>query len=318
MSAADPSVLRMACSAETTTAADPADAHQVSQWLDRLNVSARTETAARLAGGQSKARVYLLELDGDRCVLKVTDSQRWRPQALREMRLYRELAPDLPISIPRLLGSTVVAEGVAVLISAHGRRTAAIEWSDDQFINAAVQAAELHRHGRYSPPPKWVHQVRSADEQSVARAAAAWHHLGHPAIAEQVRSLVADVTGLLMRAAPTLIHGDCHADNLLTSGEAGLVWVDWQEVTTGAGPEDLAFLLQRAEFDGSRPPRAAMTAAYKAGSDSLLEGSVERLLLAAELRLLLLEWPHFLPHGDNRQQETMLSRLHEARQQWAG
>jgi aminoglycoside phosphotransferase (APT) family kinase protein len=51
-----------------------------------------------------------------------------------------------------------------------------------------------------------------------------------------------------------LIHGDLHAGNLLRDAEGASVWADWQEVGIGQGPEDLALLWQRAEFDGADRP----------------------------------------------------------------
>lgn len=293
------------------------DADRLGPWLARLNVCLSSAGVVRLDGGQSKASVFLLETAGDRCVLKVTVSRRWRPQALRELRFYRELAPRLPIPVPRLLGSIVVREGVALLISAHGHRTAANEWPHDQWTTVAAQAAALHRQSRSSAPPRWARRPSDPDPRSISRAVAAWQHLDHPAIAAKVPGLVTDVTRLLAQAPPTLIHGDCHVDNLLTCDEGGVVWVDWQEVTTGAGPEDLALLWQRAEFDGARPPRSAMITAYEAGLGATVGGSLERLMLAAELRLLLLEWPHFLPYGSASQRGTMLSLLQSVHEQWA-
>ena len=51
-----------------------------------------------------------------------------------------------------------------------------------------------------------------------------------------------------------LIHGDCHAENFLVADDGALVWVDWQAVGAGNGPEDLALLWQRAEFNGAEVP----------------------------------------------------------------
>jgi Ser/Thr protein kinase RdoA (MazF antagonist) len=307
----------MASSSDLNAALPQGDAQAVDEWLDRLNVRLScTSTASLLAGGQSKAAVYLVARGWERYVLKVTTSDRWRSQAIRELQFYQDVAPSCPLPVPALLASTVVQEGICLLMSAHGQRVCATDWSKDQWIYAAAQAGELHRHGQSLEPPDLVRRVNQPDPEAIGQAATAWIKLGHPEIADYLPSLLVEVTRALIQAPMTLIHGDCHVDNLLIHDGGELVWVDWQEVSAGAGPEDLALLWQRAEFDGARPPRAAMTAAYIAGLGTMLDGSVEQLMLAAELRLLLLEWPHFLPHGDSQQQQTMLRRLHKARQEW--
>jgi hypothetical protein len=58
-----------------------------------------------------------------------------------------------------------------------------------------------------------------------------------------------------------------------------------------------------------------MMAAYADARKMTLDA---RMLLAAELRLLLLEWPTFLPYGDEHQRKMMVDHLLDAQHQWAG
>lgn len=290
------------------------DQHDLAiRWLDRLGV--RHGRVMRLAGGRSKADLFLLRNGAEGCVLKVTTSDSWRAQALRELRFYQYLATTLPIPVPRLLAFAVTSEGVCLLMSAHASGMTATDWSHKQWMEAATEAGQLHRHGRSLRPPAWLRRRSGFTEKAVLQAVDQWHKLGHPTLAEQLPELVAEVSRVLGRAQPTVIHGDCHVENLLASGEV-ITWVDWQEVAAGAGPEDLALLWQRAEFDGALPPRTDMIAAYQEALGPASNKSLERQVLAAELRLLLVEWPHFLPYGDSRQQETMLQRLEHTRQRW--
>ena len=261
--------------------------------------------------------MFLLETDGGNQVLKVTTSGVSRPQANRELRFYQDLAPMLSIRVPELLAATVVDEGVALLMSAHGPSTRARQWSSGRWMEAAVQAGRLHRDAGNAAHPTWLIGVAEPSRDAVTRAEEQWRTLGHPAIADQLPGLLAEATRLLRQAQPTIIHGDCHVENLLRSVEGDLVWVDWQEVTLGAGPEDLALLWQRAEFDGARPPRSDMMKAYCEARGRVLDEPLERMVLAAELRLLLAEWPHFLPYGQERQQATILRRLRETQHRWA-
>ena len=294
---------------------EPGDADVVGRWLKLLDVRWSPASVLRLAGGNSAAGVFLLETDGEPCVLKVTASASWRTRAEHELRFYQELAPTLPIPVPELLAVTVVQEGVGLLLSAHGERAAASKWSFDLWREAAAQAGKLHRHCRSDGPPAWLPRAPRPSHVAVTRAVAQWVKLGHHVIADHLPDLLAEVTQVLEQAEPTIIHGDCHVENLLPA-EGRLVWVDWQQITTGAGPEDLALLWQRAEFDGARPPRAEMMTAYRDALGTVIDEPLEQLVLAAELRLLLLEWPHFLPYGDERQQETMLKELQDVQHRW--
>jgi len=107
-----------------------------------------------------------------------------------------------------------------------------------------------------------------------------------------------------------LVHGDLHAGNLLRAPDGELVWTDWQEVGLGQGPEDLALLWQRAEFDGADPPRAAMLATYAAARGIPHDDTLVQATVAAEIRLLLLDWPVFLQHADPDRRALMRRRLH--------
>ena len=265
----------------------------------------------RLAGGRSAAGVFLLETDGRRLVLKVSTSDTWKPKAHKEMRFYEELAPTLPILVPELLAATTSEVGVCLLMSAHDQSGKAGDWSDARWVEAASQAGRLHRYAEYADLPAWLHR---APEPPVTRAVEQWISLGYPQIADELPRVVPELTQRLAEAPPTLIQRDCHVENFLLSAEGELIWADWQEVGLGAGPEDLALLLHRAEFDGARPPRAEMMAAYSEARKVTLD---ERTLLAAELSLLLVEWPHFLPYGDEHQRQTMIDHLLDAQHRWA-
>ncbi|GIF69572.1 hypothetical protein Ais01nite_76070 [Asanoa ishikariensis] len=93
-----------------------------------------------------------------------------------------------------------------------------------------------------------------------------------------------------------------------------LVWADWQEVGIGTGPEDLALLWQRAEADGADPPRAAMLATYAEARGIPYDDVLRKAANAAEVRLLLLDWPPFLINADPARAAVMRKRLHLLRQ----
>lgn len=108
-----------------------------------------------------------------------------------------------------------------------------------------------------------------------------------------------------------LIHGDCHLGNLVRT-ECGISWIDWQQVGLGAGPEDLALLVQRAEADGGDPPRALMLERYRAARGLAVDVDLAGALAAAELRLLVVDWPthvHDLPADRRRLLARRLAQL---------
>jgi aminoglycoside phosphotransferase (APT) family kinase protein len=296
--------------------AERRDADVIDRWLNLLDVQWRPTSVLQLAGGRSDAGVFLLDADGRRLVLKVTTSAAWKPQASRELRFYEDLAPILPIRVPELLAATASEAGVCLLMSAHDPSGKASEWSGGRWVEAASRAGQLHRQVEMADPPAWLSRVPEPSHDGIARAVEQWKRLGHRVVADQLPRLLPELTRLLAETRPIIIHGDCHVGNFLLSAEGELVWADWQEVALGAGPEDLALLWQRAEFDGARPPRPEMMRAYSDARETVMDEAFERLVLAAELRLLFLEWPHFLPYGDERQRKTMVERLLDAQRRW--
>lgn len=119
------------------------------------------------------------------------------------------------------------------------------------------------------------------------------------------------------RTAPALclIHGDCHAENLLRDGDQ-LVWVDWQAVGPGHGPEDLALLWQRAEFNGADVPRTATLAAYADARGITIDTTFRCAMVAAEIELLLMGWPAFLLRLPGSARDVLIRRLHELATAW--
>lgn len=113
-----------------------------------------------------------------------------------------------------------------------------------------------------------------------------------------------------------LRHGDWHLGNLLLDPSDRVVWIDWQEVGFGRGPEDLTLLWQRAEFDGLMPPRDAMLSAYAQARGIQKDTSLDQAAVAAELILLLLAWPPFLFQAPKSARDRLLLRLEHLLDVW--
>jgi hypothetical protein len=251
----------------------------VGRSLAALDWSRQLGACRRLAGVASDADVFLLEIGAQRVVLKVTHGRsddRWRPRARRELLLYTEVADDLGLSVPAVLATQ----------------------SDDAVF------------------PGWTKRRPWPSSIDVGHAIEKWSALGYRTLAHRAAAVLPVARASVNDLLPTaLIHGDCNVGNLLLSG-GQIVRADWQEISLGAGPEDLALLLQRAEFDGARPPRAAMLDAYSTARGIPGNADLGRALAAAELRLLLVDWPKYVPYGTADRQQTMVQRLQHLVEEW--
>ena len=115
---------------------------------------------------------------------------------------------------------------------------------------------------------------------------------------------------------PCLLHGDFHLGNLLVDPVGEFVWIDWQEVGSAHGPEDLAFLCQRSEAVGLTPPRDAMLTTYAAARGISDDAVLRHAFVAAELQLLLLAWPEYLGFIDNAARTRLSTRLNSLLEAW--
>lgn len=269
----------------------------------------------RLSGGASGAGVFGLDVDGQAAVLKIaTNPHPTEPG--RELRLYRELAGRLPVDTPHVLASTTSGENDILLLTRAVRIPPARDWALATWIEVAAQLGRLHRTldraeleslAWLKPGP--VDPV--ADERRQLWRDTPCSDIAVPLLDDLDRLRAAAVTPPLC-----LIHGDCHAGNLLLGSAGELLWADWQDVTYRHGPEDLALLWQRAEFNGARPPREAMLAAYAGSRGIELDTTLRRAVTADELLLLLTGWPGFLLQRPSPGRSALFDRLRVLNSAW--
>ncbi|MEV4535309.1 phosphotransferase [Asanoa sp. NPDC049518] len=247
-------------------------------------------SSTTLAGSASGAVVARIRLGEGEFVVKATTE--------REAAFYRA-GKVVPVRVPRV----VAADGTCLLFDALTPVAPATAWPASRWHEVARQLGQLH-HARVRAAvghQSWLKQP-SPTRHPDATARAFWTD---DELATPVDS---------PRLPPCLIHGDLHAGNLLIDHDRELVWADWQEVGIGSGPEDLALLWQRAEADGADPPREAMLATYAAGRGIPCDDDLRKAVAAAEVRLLLLDWPPFLINADPARAAIMRRRLHLLRQ----
>jgi aminoglycoside phosphotransferase (APT) family kinase protein len=283
--------------------------------LDPTRVSRRQ----RLPGAGSGSGVHLLRLDGRDVVLKITrhaEGAGAQP-ARRELRFYRELAPRLPVLVPRLLGSADGDQLTCLLLSAARPASHANGWSRRRWVEVAAQLGRLHGTAVAAADASvWLQYTRPLEQHDTAGAMAYWRAAGCTDLAERLLETSPDLAACVASLPACLVHGDCHTGNLLVDESGDLVWADWQEVSIGHGPEDLALLWQRAEFDGARPPRSAMLAVYARARGFAREAALRRATIAAELLLLLLAWPQHLTMAAPGRCRVMIRRLHRLAAAW--
>ncbi len=197
------------------------------------------------------------------------------------------------------------------------------------FLEAIEQLAQFH--GTFWDAPEtlarhhWLAQDANqmADGQVTKAARAAWHKLyknsrfAHVLTIHELAWLerLIDKAGKIQvftESLPvTLCHGDCTTLNVLIDSADNLVWADWQEVRIGRGPEDIAFLLERASVSGAHVPYRKLLEAYRDHLErSVPLADIERVVQAAELRSRLLYWPTYLTGASATQLAAMLRRLH--------
>lgn len=271
----------------------------------------------RLSGGSSGAGVFGLDLDGVPVVLKVSVSLSDQTGAGRELRFYRELADEVPVRTPPLLAGVTSGGHDVLLLGPAAPAPPAREWSDATWLEVARQLGRLHRtfHAAELEGLAWLGRDPGGGPTLQERREM-WRSTP---CAQVTEALLADLDLLVLAAAapaPCLVHGDCHAQNLLLDADGELVWADWQAVRHGHGPEDLALLWQRAQFNGATPPRQATLTAYAEARGIRLDETFLSAVTAAELHLLLIGWPGFLLQEPGPGRDALFDHLHQLNAAW--
>lgn len=272
---------------------------RIAGWWTLLGRDDAVVDVRTLAGGASGSAVYLLVTEQNRkFVLKVGT-------AGRELRFYRDLAPRMPVRVPRFVAGAECGDTCCVLIEPAGTAVVPTDWSPEHWTGLAAQLGRLHREPAGWAWAKPVHVPTAAE---IASAGRAWAELGHGPLVTALLSRLDRLTAALGALPTCLCHGDWHLGNLLDD-DGTVVWIDWQEAGIGHGPEDLALLWQRAERDGWDPPRDAMLAAYARARGIPDDAVLRRASVAAELTLLLLSWPARLLAAPPAARDRLARRL---------
>lgn len=185
----------------------------------------------------------------------------------REVRLYLELAPGLPLRTPHCTFAAVDAVGDAFVILMEdlgGARPGddLLGGSDDDLRTAVRELARLHAAWWGSPALgviEWLPPIEGRAGAWQRLFTLAWREVRDgespdlygvlpQGIGEVMQLLItrgAEVYERLSRYPSTLLHGDFRLDNLFFELPDGspLAAIDWSNAMVGPGPYDLAYLL---------------------------------------------------------------------------
>ncbi len=185
----------------------------------------------------------------------------------REVRLYSELAPGLPLRTPRCTYAAVDEAGDAFVILMEDLGTARagddlLGVSDDDVRTAVRELARLHATWWQSPALpviEWLPSIEARAGTWQRLFTLAWREVrdgespdlygvlppGSGRITDVLGQRGAEVYERLARYPSTLLHGDFRLDNLFFDLPDGspLAAIDWSNAMQGPGPYDLAYLL---------------------------------------------------------------------------
>lgn len=198
----------------------------------------------------------------------------------KEVRFYRELAPQLPIRTPEALFAEMAEDGASFCLlfedlgpARGGNQIAGCTIEDARAVVA--QAAALHAPSWHNPAIldcDWLQPDPAAAAQVKAlypQAQAIFRERYKDALEPEFMALceeLAEITAATDRvnARTSLVHGDFRLDNVLfdiKGGSEPVAVLDWQTLTIGNGLTDVGYFLGCGIGDGLR----------RAHEDELLE-----------------------------------------------
>lgn len=231
--------------------------------------------------------------DGQRYALKVTSlrSPSLAIKARREYDVYRELAGRLPVRTPDLIDSHEDNDGLALLLSLHESPRPATLWTPHSWSLLASELARLHESdipdpGRWRIQESPLHALIAPVSPQVEDF---WRNdlsSGVGAVINARDLLIQKIT----EAGESFVHGDFHTENILfETGDH--IWIDWQSTGMGSPAREIAFLSVRMTPGGAQLPQEFLSLYCRERNLDL--GALQTSVLAAELGILLFEWPQY-------------------------
>lgn len=225
-----------------------------------------------------------------------------------ELRFYREIAPEVGVRTPALLGFESTGARITLELE---NLTGWREGGDPVAVATSLKALHQRWQDEAETRWPWLNRGPKAAEAIGALYDRVWSGLGADDLPPQVRSLGDSLVGRVAAlerdeaAMPrrTLVHGDASLRNVRTSPDGELVFLDWEDVRSAQGEVDLAWLLVSsvdpsgwdAVIEAYGPEEAALDEAlWTAAAQGILsvgdrqrgsadaEGWIERISAAAD------------------------------------
>jgi hypothetical protein len=181
---------------------------------------------------------------------------------MKEVRFYRELAPQLPIRTPETLFAEIAADGASFCLlfedlgpARGGNQIAGCSLADARAV--VRQAAALHAPSWNNeailgldwlqPDPAAAAQVKALYPQAQAVFRERYRDVLEPefmALCEELAEITVATERPVHRTS--LVHGDFRLDNVLfdiRGGQEPVAVLDWQTLTIGNGLTDIGYFL---------------------------------------------------------------------------
>ena len=180
----------------------------------------------------------------------------------KEVRFYRDIAPELPVRTPRTLAAEVAEDGASFVLlfedlgpARGGNQLTGCSLED--ACQAVKQAAALHAPGWHNPAILELDWLQP-NEQAAAQVKALYPHAQavfreryagtlepeFMALCEELAEVTAAVDRVPEKVS--LVHGDFRLDNMLFDVKGGaepIAVLDWQTLGIGNGLTDIGYFL---------------------------------------------------------------------------
>lgn len=226
--------------------------------------------AGSMLGGEYRGRTFTVD-----CVVKEPRGASrvgLAGSGIREVGVYRSLAPQLPVQTPALIAAD--ATGGWLVLEAIPVATSPEAWTADDYRRAVRVLASLHERfwnlsEDLSVYPWLARPLTNDFEIYVLSAVGAVEKMmvdnRHPLITGSLEVLTSlgqlltqvEVMAEKLRAAPaTLLHGDFHPGNIYLQDEDEVVVFDWQLAGVGPGVLDLITFVNACSWERADLPLA--------------------------------------------------------------
>ena len=260
-----------------------------------------------------KGGAFVYELTGGRIAKHVVRADMPRGAAwdgyMKEARFYaRQMQQPLPF-VPEILCS----------------KWAAREWAADEILIIMrkyrplekrslargalekVMAVLAQIHALPLPEAEAPAKPQTLSKEEIARCHTGWSKVlaehGDAFSQEKLDELAEAINRVNERwhsARRCCVHGDFHAENLLTDAAGNIIVCDWQNIGVGHPAGDIAFLLSRLAADGVQIDRTAAVDAYcRYAQGEITAGEIEAQMRLSNLNTSFVFWHHYL-HGADK------------------